>query len=266
MITNRLPDLGETFNASSYDRALGGKAANAAIALYRSFYRKPTVEGDVSTAERALDGVDVNVRMIAAVGDDGYAQQFRDEFARRGVDASAIRTIEGTSTAQSVIIIDEDTRLNRILSFPGANLSFQPEDFTDAESLGNGVKPDLVVCSLEYRVATVEQILDVAYQSNVDVVLNAAPADHILLEKYPCITHLIVNETEAAILSGLDVEELKSLTVESWIDFAKKFLEEGVKNVVITLGEVGAVFASKGGSEGHAHAYEVKAVDTTGAG
>ncbi len=34
VITNRLPDLGETYLANEYHNARGGKAANAAVSAY----------------------------------------------------------------------------------------------------------------------------------------------------------------------------------------------------------------------------------------
>lgn len=111
-------------------------------------------------------------------------------------------------------------------SNPGANRAFLTEDFAAVESFGSGVGPDLVVYLLDFQVATFEWMLDVANTSNADAVLKVASADHILLEKYQCITHLIVNESEVGTRSGLGVKELKASTIESWTAFTEKSLEE----------------------------------------
>ena len=41
MVTNRLPEEGESLLAESYYESLGGKGANSAIATYRACHKKP---------------------------------------------------------------------------------------------------------------------------------------------------------------------------------------------------------------------------------
>jgi ribokinase len=99
----------------------------------------------------------------------------------------------------------------------------------------------------------------------VNVLLNPAPAVKLPEEAYGAITHLILNETEAAILSGRSVEEVE---VEGfrWDSLAAEFLKKGVRNVVVTLGAKGAYYATEG-HEGYVAAEKVeKVVDTTAAG
>ena len=260
VITNRLPDPGETYAANSYHKALGGKGANSAIATFRSCHRKPT--GGESIAGFISDGLNIDVRMIGAVGNDEYAIVFKNTFADNGIDTSGIRTIEGMTTGMAFITVEEDSRVNRILTVAGANGALSPEDFTQVEDLGNGIRPDLVVAQLEISTKTVEQMLDTAGKAEIDFLLNAGPASNILLELYPFITHLLVNETEAAILSGLDLDDVKE---ENWQEIAQGFLSEGVKNVVITLGAAGAYYANEQ-SSGHVPAFKIVPIDPTGAG
>lgn len=63
-------------------------------------------------------------------------------------------------------------------------------------------------------------------------ILNPAPAVALPDEAYQGLSHLILNETEAALLAGSTVEKL----LDSIETVAKYFLERGVENVVITLG------------------------------
>lgn len=79
---------------------------------------------------------------------------------------------------------------------------------------------------------------------------------------YRHITHLLVNESKAAIVSGRERDEVNE---DSWPTIAQEFLHRGVKNVVITLGARGAFYANEDGSA-HCPAYEVVVRDTTGAG
>ena len=153
----------------------------------------------------------------------------------------------------------EESRENRVLFVAGAGEAFLPEDFTKVEHFSSTGKPDLIISQRELGTKTVEQMLETAGTAGVDVLLNAAPASHILAEKYCYITHLIVNKTEAAILSGLDLSDVKE---ENWEEMAQNFLAEGIQNVVITLSAEGAFYANKHGS-GRVRAFKVKEIDPT---
>lgn len=113
----------------------------------------------------------------------------------------------------------------------------------------------------------VEQLLEIAGKTGVEILLNAAPAQSFYGRLWTYITHLIVNETEAGILSG---REVKDVTVGSCPQIAEMFLKKGAKNFVIILGENGAYYATKGPGgkviEGHVAALDVEVKDTTGAG
>jgi ribokinase len=68
-----------------------------------------------------------------------------------------------------------------------------------------------------------------ARQKGVETIINPAPAISLPDEAYQGLCHLIVNETEAAILSGVE-------SPTSWNDIAAVFIARGVRNVIITLG------------------------------
>jgi len=90
-----------------------------------------------------------------------------------------------------------------------------------------------------------------------------AGIDFVLTKRtYRWITHLLVNESEAAIMSGRDLDEVNQ---DSWPVICQEFLKRGVANVVITLGAKGAYYATAT-VQGLCPAYKVKVMDTTGAG
>ncbi len=105
-------------------------------------------------------------------------------------------------------------------------------------------------------------MIETAGKAGIEFCLNAAPATPIGKRFYPYLTHLVVNESEAAIMSGRDRDEVNE---ETWPVIAQEFLNRGVINVVITLGAKGAFYANATGS-GHCPAFNVKVKDTTGAG
>jgi ribokinase len=86
---------------------------------------------------------------------------------------------------------------------------------------------------------------------------------------YPEITHLILNETEAAILSG---RPQNSVSVSSDLDtIAAEFIKKGVAYFVVTLGKDGVFYQTvtrlrKKESGKRIPAVKTKVVDTTAAG
>jgi ribokinase len=284
-VTDRLPDAGECLEAISFSRHLGGKGANAAIAAYRTSHNKPcpssplthdhheppVINGGNPPIDRyssSSDSTDIQVCMIGAVGDDEFGPHLVTRLRDNGVNVSGIRTVKGQFTGVCIAIVESDFGENRLLFTNGANLSLLPSDFLTLESLGGGspgLKPDLVISQLEIRRDTVEQILETASREGIDTLLNAAPAKYLLSPLYRMITHLVVNEPEAAMLSGREMSELSSMA--DWASVTDEFLQKGCKNVIVSLGAKGAYYSNAVGTGGYVEAEKgVKVVDTTGAG
>lgn len=100
-----------------------------------------------------------------------------------------------------------------------------------------------------------------ATEAGKETILNPAPAFQLPDGAYKGLAHLILNESEAAFLTGVDEANL----VNSLETAAQFFLKRGVKNVVITLGGQG-VYWQNATSKGTIPARKVKVVDTTAAG
>lgn len=101
------------------------------------------------------------------------------------------------------------------------------------------------------------------------MILNPAPAQTLPNEIFPELSYLIMNESEAAILSGRPADAVDS---SSDLDaVAKEFFEKGVENVIITLGAEGAYYHTatllRNNQAGkRIPAVKAKVVDTTAAG
>jgi ribokinase len=255
-VTPRVPSGGETLTATSFSTGPGGKGANQAVACCRLSRPSPG---------RPFPYLDVFVRMIGAVGADEFGPRLISGMKADGIDVSGIREVEGETTGVAVIIVEETTGENRIMLNPGANYTLRPSDFTTPSSLGPSL-PHLIILQLEIPLETVLQILKTAKDARVPALLNPAPAVPLPDEVLHGLEHLIVNESEAAILTGRSVEEVE---VENfpWETITGEFVSKGVKNVVITLGAKGAFYATSKGNSGFVPAEKVeKVVDTTAAG
>lgn len=205
---------------------------------------------------------DIYVRMVGAVGDDKYAELFRNDLKKNGVDNSGLITIPRRPSSECFVIVEKYTGENRCLYALGATEAWKKEDFMKAENLAHGPRPDLVIAQMEIRKEVVQQMIETVSQAGIDFLLNVAPADPITICSYRYITHLIVNESEAAIMSGRDLKEVNQGT---WPKIAQEFQYRGVKNVVITVGEKDAYYATTTDRD-HILGYRVKVVDSTGAG
>jgi ribokinase len=261
MLVKEIPAQGESMGAKQYYEALGGKGANSAIAAYRASHTRPP-DGVVSEEQRVdeSDENEIEVCMIGAVGDDESGQKLTDELQRNGVDVSGVRQVAGKKSGISFVLVEAKTGENRCTFSNNANDSLTVDDFGDVEGLGNGRQPDLIITQMELDRAVVEKLIETAGEAEIDLLLNAAPANALLRRLYPYVTHLLVNEQEAATMSG---EE--EVTKDTWEEIADYFLDCGAKNVVLTLGAGGAYFAGSD-DRGHVPACKVDVVDCTGAG
>jgi ribokinase len=208
------------------------------------------------------DELEIKVQMVGAVGDDKYGERFYAELNKNGVDSSGIITVPNTQSSICFVMVENYTRENRCLFTLGATATWKKEHFLKVEDLGHGVRPDLCVAQMEIHKEVVEQMIATAGRAGVDFILNAAPANPVTKRTYQWITHLLVNESEAAIMSGRDLDEVNK---DTWPVICQEFLKRGVKNAIITLGGKGAYYATAT-DQGHCLAYKVKVIDTTGAG
>ncbi|KAK4166063.1 Ribokinase-like protein [Cladorrhinum sp. PSN259] len=251
------PLPGETLTATSFVTSPGGKGANQAVAcgkLSRS-RTASTPPGSASQLPTAL------VTMVGAVGSDSYGTLLKSNLSNYGVDPTLVAEIPDTKTGIALIVVDEPTGQNRIILSAEANHLVKGESYVQKAVEGT----DLLIMQLEIPMETVLAAVAKAKETGVKLLLNPAPAQKLPDEVYAGLAHLIVNETEASILGG--VEESALDTEEGLEKVGKKFLERGVENVVITLGGRGVFYIDNKGKKGLVEAEKgIKVVDTTAAG
>lgn len=266
-VTPRFPDPGETITASSYFTSAGGKGANQAVACGRMSRPKPSSDGFNGKS-------DVHVEMVGAVGalDGHFSALLKPTLEKSGVDPSRVRVVENAYTGVAVIIVDSSAGgENRILFSPGANYTgMQPKPEVLGTALAAPV-PDVIVMQGEIPVETVIGILRevAAYKTKnraagkrgiecgPDVMLNPAPAPPGGLPEdvYTAVDHLILNETEAELMTPPTEQLLRVVPDAEGLDgkekVARYFHKLGVTYVLITLGSKGVWYsATDGGSPG----------------
>ena len=166
----------------------------------------------------------IKVKMVGAVGDDAFGPGIIQNMEKDGIDVSGIKLIPNQSTGVAVILVESSSGENRILLSPGANHTLKPDDFLTPESLGSPL-PSLIILQLEIPLPTVLQIIKTAKEANVPVLLNPAPAVPLPEEVFQGLEHLVLNESEAAILTGRAVGETEYDF--DWSVVGKEFLAKG---------------------------------------
>ena len=240
-VSPQFPKPGETISGSDFFMGFGGKGANQCVMAARL-------------------GADTTI--VGKVGDDEHGEAYRKNLVDQGVDTKHLGTEAGISTGIATIFVESNTGENMIVIVPGANGKLAPKDVTKAEDEIS--KSKVVVSILEIGLDAVEMAFKLGRKYGVTTVLNAAPARASLpKELLENIDILIVNETEAEILSGLPAtnpDEVKAC--------AAKLQKAGCKNIIITLGAEGALVV-EGGKEPikvNCPKLDGPVVDTTGAG
>lgn len=231
-----LPLPGETVLGDQFQIFAGGKGANQAVAAQRA---------------------GATVRFLGAVGSDDFGKAAIDALVDEGIDTDAVQVIGGVPSGVALILVDQNGE-NCIAVAPGANAHITPEV---VHEYGH-IFPDVgfLLVQLEMPMDAVEKAIALAAENDVKVILNPAPAASLsdtLLKNLFCITP---NASELKTLTGKDVRNAKTAAAA-----ASVLLQRGVQNVVVTLGEAGALICNSDGTH-HEKAVAVQVVDTTGAG
>ncbi|MBN9389796.1 MAG: ribokinase [Chloroflexi bacterium] len=230
---SRYPGPGETVIGKDFNTIEGGKGANQAVAAARQ---------------------GANVVMIGRVGDDDFGDNLLKSLRREHINTEFVRADAQVASGVAYIGVDDQGE-NRIIIIPGANGALSTADIDRAASVI--ASSDFLLLQLEIPMAVVTHAIFLAQRKGVKIILNAAPAQKIPGDLIQYLDYLVVNESEAALLTGL--------TPEDPARAALKLLELGAACVIVTLGERGALLAEKNDLT-CVQGFKVKAVDTTAAG
>jgi ribokinase len=197
--------------------------------------------------------------MISRLGEDAFGRLAWETWAADGIDASMVGTCD-VATGSAVILIDEVRGENAILVVPGACYTLSA---ADVDRVGDAIRSaGVLLVQMELPMATVERGLQIAREAGVVTILNPAPAQGLSDAMLGLVDYLIPNESEAALLTGMEVE-----SVEQAARAARMLLARGARNVIVTMGAQGALVCAGGSAAVKVAAFDAGAVvETTGAG
>jgi ribokinase len=233
----RLPSPGETVLAAGYRVDYGGKGSNQAVGCAR---------------------LGAEVRLLARIGGDDFGKMALRLYREEGIDRAFVRETGGHPTGVGFILVEAGTGNNSIAIDPGANELLSSGDVAECGAAFHNA--GVVLTQLEIPVAAAEAGLARGRTEGAITILNPAPVRPLPESVFRLVDVLTPNQTEAKVLAGRNPEQ--DIAPE---EIARDLMRAGVKNVVMTLGDNGALIATARSTK-RVPAISVSAVDTTGAG
>lgn len=210
-----------------------------------------------------IANVELRPIFLSLVDDSGTGKDVLRKLENHKVDVSRVRSVkDGMGTWLAVFDNSGDVV---------ASISKRPDlsplaEILDSEGDEIFEKADSVCVEIDMDKELVRRILTLAEKHGKKVFavvsnMSIAMKRRDLFSEVEC---LVCNEQEAGILfsedySGRSAKEMEDIVLD-------KIVKAGIRNMVVTLGERGAVYASSNGEKGYCPALRVEVRDTTGAG
>lgn len=235
--TPHLPQCGETVVGTHFMTLPGGKGANQAVAAAK---------------------LGTLTYFVGRVGHDSLGTDLLKGLQDFRVNTQSVFIDQKSSSGVAMINV-ETSGENTIVVVPGANGNIDESDVNRLQKILP--KTSLLLLQLEIPLKVVEMAAREAKKLGVTVMLDPAPApDKLPHSLYSLIDIITPNETEAAKLVGFPLTDEEKINQAADI-----LLNQGVKIVVIKLGDKGAFYGTEK-ERGFVEPLTVETVDTVGAG
>jgi ribokinase len=233
----RQPIMGETLLGSSFVMGPGGKGSNQTVAAARA---------------------GAAVTFITKLGKDDFGSRALAMFAAEGVSVRA-EQVTDNSTGAAYIFVQDGTGANAIIVVAGAAGTISIDEVErNRDAIENAA---VFMTQLEQPIPAAMRALEIARAAGVTTILNPAPAAPLDDAIYKLCDYVTPNESEATMLTGVEVVDLASARKA-----ADVLLRKGVGSALITLGSNGSLLHSRERSLHIPVVTAGKVVDTTGAG
>lgn len=234
--TSRMPVFGETLVGSEFEMGPGGKGSNQAVGVAR---------------------LGAKSYFANIIGRDKLGEIATSMYTEEGVDTHFLEKTDKMATGVGFIILNEAGE-NAIILDMGSN-KLVDANFVDRveEQIS---KSEIVMSVLEIPVEAAARAMELGRRHGVTTILNPAPATMLSNNVLKNVDYLTPNETELRILMGLAPDDPTPTP-----KLANQLRQTGLENLVVTMGEKGALVLS-GEDMTEVPGADVDVVDTTGAG
>ncbi len=225
--SDKRPGQGETVLGNTFSLIPGGKGANQAVAAAK---------------------LGAESYMVGCVGNDPNGDFSINNLKKMGVNTDCVEILNDVCTGVANITVAEND--NSIIVISGANYQLTTDIIDKYKDVI--LSADMVLMQLEIPMKTVEYTLNLCYENNVKVLLNPAPAMKLNTEIINKATYITPNEHELKLIFGAN-------------ESTDNILKNHPNKLIVTLGSKGVKYCD-GKEIKLIPSYEVKVVDTTGAG
>lgn len=233
-----MPLTGETVLGKDIKYIPGGKGANQGYAAGR---------------------LGSNVTMLGCVGQDEFGETLLNNLMQAGVNISHMKKSREYSTGTAIIYVNKAGD-NSIVVVAGANGQCNVDYLKENDELF--MECDYVLLQMEIPLESVYYAIRRAKQLGKIIILNPAPAPETIPEEIlKNLDYITPNETELAKLTNSSCDKMDDIIFASF-----SLVQKGVKNILITLGERGALLVNENGTELYSARKVTSVVDTTAAG
>ena len=235
----KIPKVGETILGEDFVVGPGGKGSNQSVA-----------------AGKAGASID----FITKVGDDDYGKMAFRIYKETNVGSDYVYISKEHSTGVAAILLNKETGENAISVVPGAAGALTIQDIDNAKDVI--INSSIFLTQLEAPMEVVVHALKIAKENNVTTILNPAPAAKLDSSVFPLVDYFTPNESEASFYASGEIKNRHDAK-----KYGKEFLDLGVKNILVTLGDQGVYFQNN--NEKHFEpslSLGSKVIDTSGAG
>ena len=232
----QFPRPGQTILGTGFSMFPGGKGANQAVAAAR---------------------LGAEVYFLGKMGRDAFRDRLRESLAADGVHLDYLLEDPSEATGTALITVDAEGQ-NEIIVASGSNMRLMPAEVEECAEVFDRV--GVVLLQLEIPLQTVQEAARLAKAAGCLVILNPAPAQQLPKELIRMADLITPNESESELMTSLPVIDLDTAAAA-----AERLVELGAGEVIVTLGEQGALHVVDG-HRTHHPARMVQAVDTVAAG
>lgn len=165
---------------------------------------------------------------IAGVGSDTEGSKILDYLYKEKINISGIKKFDKVQTGQAQIFLQEDGE-SMITIMSGANSYLSPEDILARESLFSNAK--FCVLQSEVPISSIQKACEIAKQRSIMTALKPSTKPNIPYSLFSLLDFIIPNQNEI-----LEIVP----HAKSYQEAALELLNNGVGNVIVTLGSAGA--------------------------
>jgi sugar/nucleoside kinase (ribokinase family) len=140
------------------------------------------------------------------VGKDQFSQLAADHLNASEIHSYTLYQSDSEPTGNAIIYVSQENGENMIAIYSGANKTIT---HSEVQAIASELSSsDVLLVQLENNLDAIVALIEMAHGLGKTVILNPAPCSDEIIPCLPFVDVITPNETEASLLSGVDVRDL----------------------------------------------------------